>query len=123
MKKLLIFLSALVIVAFIAAPVFAMEMYEPEQRAAKLAEEKASVLKASGELTFGAITPFDSADEAVGYANMYVDFTLWPDEYNSILFELAGSKVFTQSPTIIDPFGTPLDPTDDLKVRGNRSRL
>ncbi|KPJ83459.1 MAG: hypothetical protein AMS17_17515, partial [Spirochaetes bacterium DG_61] len=89
MKKLLIFLSALVIVAFIAAPVFAMEMYEPEQRAAKLAEEKASVLKASGELTFGAITPFDSADEAVGYANMYVDFTLWPDEYNSILFELA----------------------------------
>ena len=109
MKKLLIFLSALVIVAFIAAPVFAMEMYEPEQRAAKLAEEKASVLKASGELTFGAITPFDSADEAVGYANMYVDFTLWPDEYNSILFELAGSKVFAQGPTVVtEDYGVPI---------------
>ncbi len=97
MKKLGIILTAAVVLFAFVAPVFAMEMYEPEARAAKLMEEKASVMKASGEFTFGAITPFDAVNGAIGFANMYVDVTLYPDEYNSILFELSGSKAFAQS--------------------------
>ena len=91
MKKLLIVLSALVIAVFIAGSVFAMEMYEPEQRAAKLAQEKAAPVKISGEFTFGAITPFDAVKGNIGYANMYADFYIYPDEYNTILIELAGT--------------------------------
>jgi hypothetical protein len=96
MKKLFLIFSAVVVLIAFAVPAFAMEMYDPEQRMAKLYEEQAAVLKASGELTFGSISPFDSADAAIGFANMYVDFTLWPDEYNSVLFELAGTTDFEQ---------------------------
>jgi hypothetical protein len=103
MKKLGIILTAAVVLFAFVAPLFAMEMYEPEARAAKLMDEKASVMKASGEFTFGAITPFDAAKGNIGFYNMYVDFTLYPDEYNAILFELAGSKAFTQSLVVVDP--------------------
>lgn len=91
MKKLVLILSTVVVLIAFAVPTFAMEMYDPEQRMAKLAEEEASVLKASGELTFGTVTPFDAVDGAIGFYNFYVDFTLWPDEYNSVLLEVAGS--------------------------------
>jgi hypothetical protein len=91
MKKLVLILSAVVVMIAFAVPTFAMNMYDPEQRAAKLAEEEAAVLKASGELTFGTVTPFDAANGAIGFYNFYVDFTLWPDMYNSVLLEVAGS--------------------------------
>jgi hypothetical protein len=90
MKKLVLILSAIVVLVAFAVPVFAMDMYDPEQRLAKLYDEKASVLKASGELTFGGITSFDAATAAQGFANFYVDFTIYPDEYNSIMLEIAG---------------------------------
>jgi hypothetical protein len=90
MKKLVLILSAIVVLVAFAVPVFAAEMYDPEQRMAKLYEEKAAVLKASGEFTFGGITSFDAATANQGFANFYVDFTIWPDEYNSILLEIAG---------------------------------
>jgi hypothetical protein len=61
MKKLFLIFSAVVVLIAFAVPAFAMEMYDPEQRMAKLYEEQAAVLKASGELTFGSISPFDSA--------------------------------------------------------------
>jgi hypothetical protein len=95
MKKLVLILSAIVVLVAFAVPVFAMEMYDPEQRLAKLYDEKAAVLKMSGEFTFGMITPFDSDFAGVGFSNAYVDFTLWPDEYNSMLFELAQSKEYS----------------------------
>jgi hypothetical protein len=94
MKKLFLIFSAVVVLIAFAVPAFAMEMYDPEQRAAKLYEEQAAVLKASGELTFGAISPFASDEAAIGFANMYVDFTLWPDEYNSVLIEVSGQEAF-----------------------------
>jgi hypothetical protein len=90
MKKLVLILSAVVVLIAFAVPTFAA-MYDPEQRMAKLAEEKAAVLKASGELTFGTVTPFDAPTGAIGFYNFYVDFTLWPDDYNSILLEVAGN--------------------------------
>jgi len=95
MKKLLVVLSVLFVVALIAGPAFAVNMYDPEARAAKLAEVKASPLRVSGEFTFGAITPFDAATANSGFYNMYVDFTLYVDDYNSVLFEVAGNKTFT----------------------------
>jgi len=70
-------------------------MYDPEQRNAKLQEVKASPLKVSGEFTFGMMTPFDSDFAGIGYSNAYVDFTWYPDEYNSLLLELAFSKEFS----------------------------
>jgi len=91
MKKLLVVLSMLFVVALIAGPAFAVNMYDPEQRAAKLAEVKAAPLKVSGEFTFSTITPFDAVDGAIGFVNMYADFVLYPDEYNSILIEVAGA--------------------------------
>jgi hypothetical protein len=91
MKKLVLILSAVVVMIAFAVPTFAMEMYDPEQRMAKLAEEEAAVLKASGELTFGTVTSFDAPTDAIGFYNYYVDFTMWPDMYNSILLEVAGS--------------------------------
>lgn len=104
MKKLGIILTAAVVLFAFVAPVFAMEMYEPEARAAKLLEEKASVLKVSGEFTFGAITPFDAAKGNIGFYNMYADVTLYPDEYNSVLFELAGAKSFDQTQGFTVPY-------------------
>jgi hypothetical protein len=89
MKKLVLILSAVVVMIAFAVPSFA-DMYDPDQRMAKLAEEEAAVLKASGELTFGTVTPFDAPNGAIGFYNFYVDFTMWPDEYNSVLIELAG---------------------------------
>jgi len=78
-------------------------MYDPEQRNAKLAEVKASPLKASGEFTFGMLTPFDSDFAGIGYSNAYVDFTWYPDEYNSLLLELAFSKEFSNNAVIGAP--------------------
>jgi hypothetical protein len=99
MKKLVLILSAVVVMISYAVPTFAA-MYDPEQRMAKLAEEEASVLKASGELTFGTVTPFDAVDGAIGFANYYVDFTMWPDEYNSVLLEVAGNTAWGTSVTL-----------------------
>jgi len=95
MKKLLVVVSVLFVVALFAGPLFAASMYDPEQRNAKLAEVKASPLKVSGEFTFGMATPFDSDYAGIGYANAYVDFTWYPDEYNSLLLELAFSKEYS----------------------------
>jgi hypothetical protein len=102
MKKLGIILAAVVVLFGFGASAFAMEMYEPEARAAKLAEEKASVVVISGEMTFGMMTEFDAATSTLGFANMYADVTLWPDEYNSVLFEIAGDNLFSagNAPTI-----------------------
>jgi len=41
MRKLLVVLSVLFVVALVAGPMFAANMYDPEQRNAKLAEVKA----------------------------------------------------------------------------------
>ena len=100
MRKLLVVLLVLFAVALVAGPVFAANMYDPEARNAKLAEVKASPLKASGEFTFGMLTPFDSDFAGLGYANAYVDFTWYPDEYNSLLLELAFSKEFSNNKSI-----------------------
>jgi hypothetical protein len=97
MKKSILILSAIVVLIAFAVPAFAMEMYDPDQRLAKLAEEKASPLKVTGEFTFGFITPFDSDFASVGFANAYVDFIWYPDAYNSILLELALAKEYSQS--------------------------
>jgi hypothetical protein len=94
MKKSILILSAIVVLFAFAVPAFAVEMYEPEQRLAKLAEEEASPLKVSGEFTFGFITPFDSEKAAIGFANSYADFIWYPDEYNSVLLEVALSGNF-----------------------------
>jgi hypothetical protein len=101
MKKLLVVLSVLFLAALIAGSAFAVTMYEPEARAAKLAEEKAAVLKASGEFTFGQMTTFDAPEGSIGYANMYVDLRMWPDEYNTIMVELSGNKVFPTNPALL----------------------
>jgi hypothetical protein len=95
MKKLVLILSAIVVLVAFAVPVFAMDMYDPEQRLAKLYDEKASPVKLSGEFTFGMLTPFDSDYAGVGFSNAYVDFNWWPDEYNTLLMELAGSKEYS----------------------------
>jgi hypothetical protein len=100
MKKSILILSAIVVLIAFAVPAFAMEMYDPDQRLAKLAEEKAAPIKVTGEFTFGFITPFDSDFASVGFANAYVDFIWYPDEYNSVLLELALSKEYTQSSII-----------------------
>jgi hypothetical protein len=97
MKKLVLILSAIVVLVAFAVPVFAMEMYDPEQRLAKLYDEKASPVKLSGEFTFGMITPFDSDYAGVGFSNAYVDFNWWPDEYNTLLMELAGAKEYSNA--------------------------
>ncbi len=89
MKKSILILSAIVVLVAFAVPAFAMDMYDPEQRLAKLSEEKASPLKVSGEFTFGFITPFDSEFANIGFANAYMDFFVYPDEYNSVLLEVA----------------------------------
>jgi hypothetical protein len=103
MKKLVLILSAIVVLVAFAVPVFAMEMYDPEQRLAVLAEEQASPVKVSGELTAGAITPFDSDSADVGFANSYVDFNVFVDEYNTVLFEVAFSGNFG-SETVSVPY-------------------
>lgn len=90
MKKLLVVLSVLLAVALIAGSAFAINMYDPEQRAAKLASEKAAPVKIGGEFTFSTMTTFDAPEGAGGFYNMYVDISLWPDEFNSFLFEIAG---------------------------------
>jgi hypothetical protein len=99
MKKLLVVVAVLFAVALFAGPLFAQSvgMYDPEQRNAKLAEVKASPLKVSGEFTFGMLTPFDSDYASIGYSNAYVDFVWYPDEYNSLLLELAFSKEFSNN--------------------------
>jgi hypothetical protein len=91
MKKLLVVLSVLFVVALIAGSAFAASMYDPENRAAKLAAEKAAPIKIGGEFTFGAITDFTPAEGTSGYYNMYTDVTLWPDDFNSFMFRIAGS--------------------------------
>ncbi len=100
MKKSLLILSAIMVLVAFAVPAFAMEMYDPDQRLAKLAEEKAAPLKVTGEFTFGFITSFDSDTSSVGFANAYIDLIWYPDEYNSVLMEIALSKEYSQSAII-----------------------
>jgi len=93
MKKLGIILTAAVVLFAFAIPAFAAED------------------TITGEFTFGAMTPFDADKGAIGFSNMYADVSLAVDDYNTVLFELAGSKVFTQSVIAsIDP--TAADPAD-----------
>ena len=96
MKKSILILSAILVLVAFAVPAFAMEMYDPDQRLAKLAEEEASPLKVSGEFTFGFITPFESEKASIGFANSYVDFIWYPDMYNSVLLEVALVGTFPQ---------------------------
>jgi hypothetical protein len=93
MKKLLVVLSVLFVVALLAGTALAQSMYDPEQRAAKLAAEKAAPVKIGGEFTFGTITNFTAEESNGGFANMYVDISLWPDDYNSLLIEIAGDNL------------------------------
>jgi hypothetical protein len=92
MKKLLVVLSVLFVVALIAGSAFAA-MYDPDQRNAKLQNEKAAVVKIGGEFTFGSITNFTANQSRGGFANEYVDISLWPDDTNSLLIELAGDNL------------------------------
>jgi hypothetical protein len=68
-----------------------MEIYEPEARAAKLAEEKASIIIITGEMDFGMMTDFSYENGSANFANLYMDFTLWPDEYNTAFVEIASN--------------------------------
>jgi hypothetical protein len=99
MKKLLVVLSVLFVVALFASTALAQNMYDPEQRSAKLAAEKAAPVKIGGEFTFGGITNFSAEEANSGFANMYVDISLWPDDFNSFLFELAGDPADNDSQT------------------------
>jgi len=114
MKKLVLILSAIVVLVAFAVPVFAMDMYDPEQRLAKLYDEKASPVKLSGEFTFGMLTPFDSDYAAIGFSNAYVDFNWWPDEYNTLLMELAASKEYSQTGNTGTPTITYFELTTDI---------
>ncbi len=78
MKKLGIILTAAAVLFAFAIPAFASED------------------TFSGEFTFGAMTPFDAPKGAIGFSNMYTDVSLAVDDYNTVLFELAGSLAFTQ---------------------------
>jgi hypothetical protein len=100
MKKLLVVVSVLFVVALFAGPLFAASMYDPEQRNAILAEKKAAPLKAGGEFTFGMMTPFDSDYAGIGYANAYVDFFLYVDEYNTLMLELGFAKEYSSNPSL-----------------------
>jgi len=72
------------------------------------------ILTAAVVLFAFAIPAFAAEDTdkgAIGFSNMYADVSLAVDDYNTVLFELAGSKVFTQSVIAsIDP--TAADPAD-----------
>ncbi len=78
MKKLGIILTVAAVLFAFAIPVFASED------------------TFTGEFTFGAMTPFDAPKGAIGFSNMYTDVSLAVDDYNTVLFELAGSLAFTQ---------------------------
>jgi len=95
MKKLVLICSAVVVLIAFAVPVFAMEMYAPEVRNAKLEEEEINPGGFSGELTFGTSTDFDAANGTAAFANMYVDGHVYPGEYNSIFFRMKGSGTFS----------------------------
>jgi hypothetical protein len=94
MKKLLIVLSALVLTVAFAVPALAMDMYDADGISAKMETEEAPAVVFHGELTFGWITPFDSADANIGFDNSYVDVSVWPFDYNVVTFRLAQDGAF-----------------------------
>ncbi len=71
MRKLLVVLSALLLVAF-AVPAFADVSW-------------------TGEFTFGGITTFSEGEGAYDYGNLYTDAEWSVDDYNTVLFEFVGS--------------------------------
>jgi len=71
MRKLLVVLSALLLVAF-AVPAFADVSW-------------------TGEFTFGGITTFSEGEGAYDYGNLYTDAEWSVDDYNTVLFEFSGS--------------------------------
>jgi hypothetical protein len=93
MKKLGIILTAAAVLFAFAVPAFATNATY------------------SGEFTFGAMTPFDAPKGAIGFSNMYTDVSLAVDDYNTILFELAGSLAFTQELMLVTP-----DPASPIGV-------
>jgi hypothetical protein len=89
MKKLAVILTAAAVLFGFGASAFAMEIYEPEARAAKLAEEQASIIIIAGEMDFGMMTSFEYSEGSANFLNLYMDITLWPDEYNTAFIEIA----------------------------------
>jgi hypothetical protein len=100
MKKLGVILTAAAVLFWFGASAFAMDIYEPEMRAAKMADEKASVLIVSGEIDFGMMTSFTYGEGSANFYNLYMDFTMWPDEINSAFVELAATGINLSSGTL-----------------------
>lgn len=72
MKKLIGVFSAVLLIFALAIPAMATEA------------------KFSGELEYGAATPFDAAKAAEAFGLYYFDLTLTVDDLNSVLFEFSG---------------------------------
>ncbi len=70
MRKLLVVLSAIMLVAAFAVPVFA---------------------DWSGELEFGFATAFDPAKDAESYGNLYIDYSKAVDDYNKVTLDFSGT--------------------------------
>lgn len=90
MKKLVLICTAAVVLMAFAMPVFAMEMYAPEVRNAKLEQEELNPAGFSGELTFGTSTDFDAANGTIAFSNFYVDGHVYPGEYVSVYWRTSG---------------------------------
>jgi len=73
MRKLLVVLSALLLVAGLTVVA------------------SASDVSFSGEFTGGGITSFTEGEAAYGYGNLYTDAEWSVDDYNTVLFEFGGS--------------------------------
>jgi hypothetical protein len=101
MKKLVLICSAVVVLIAFALPVFAMEMYAPEVRNAKLEEEEINPGGFSGEFTFGTSTDFDAANGTAAFANMYVDGHVYPGMYNSVFFRMTGAGTFSAASQLL----------------------
>jgi len=71
MKKLVVVISAIFLVAF-AVPALASDV------------------SWTGEFTFGGITSFQAGETNNGYGNLYTDATWSVDDYTSVVFEFAG---------------------------------
>lgn len=87
MKKLLFFLSVLVVAVACAVPALA-SMYDRDGIMVKMFDEEAPSAIFHGEFTFGMATPFDASKGAIGFSNSYIDLSIWPFEYNAVTIEL-----------------------------------
>jgi hypothetical protein len=87
MRKLLFFLSVLVLTGACALPSLG-SMYDRDGIMVKMFDAEAPAAIFHGEFTFGMATPFDASKGAIGFKNSYIDVSIWPFEYNAITVEL-----------------------------------